>query len=118
MKARSTVLVCTNTHKLQAICSLTTKLNRIAWVIVSLVAFIRILILPDLQHHLCRLTLHGKSHLAPIKPDLQNVLDFGTGTGIWAIEFAEEYPSANVLGTDLSPIRPQLLVPSPQTFYL
>jgi SAM-dependent methyltransferase len=45
-------------------------------------------------------------HLAPIKPHPQNVLDFGTGTGIWAIEFAEEYPSASVLGTDLSPIQP------------
>jgi methylase of polypeptide subunit release factors len=59
----------------------------------------------DLQHHLCKLTLHGKSHLAPLK-NPKNVLDFGTGTGIWAIEFAEEYPEARVLGTDLSPIQP------------
>ncbi|KAB8291855.1 hypothetical protein EYC80_006637 [Monilinia laxa] len=29
----------------------------------------------------------------------------GTGTGIWAIEMAEAYPSANVIGTDLSPIQ-------------
>ena len=59
----------------------------------------------DLQHHLCKLTLDGKSHLAPLK-NPKNVLDFGTGTGIWAIEFAEEYPEARVLGTDLSPIQP------------
>jgi ubiquinone/menaquinone biosynthesis C-methylase UbiE len=30
-----------------------------------------------------------------------NVLDVGCGTGLWAIEFAEEHPSAKVLGTDL-----------------
>lgn len=34
------------------------------------------------------------------------MLDLGTGTGIWAIDFADEYPSANVIGTDLSPIQP------------
>jgi SAM-dependent methyltransferase len=39
------------------------------------------------------------------------VLDLGTGTGIWAIEFADQYPSASVIGTDLSPIQPTF-VPS------
>ncbi|KAN0120251.1 S-adenosyl-L-methionine-dependent methyltransferase [Hyaloscypha variabilis] len=65
----------------------------------------------DLQHHLCKLTLHGKSHLAPLK-NPKNVLDFGTGTGIWAIEFAEEFPEASVLGTDLSPIQPVFVPPN------
>jgi methylase of polypeptide subunit release factors len=60
----------------------------------------------DLQHHLWKATLHGKLFLAPIKDNPQNVLDLGTGTGIWAIEFADKYPSASVLGTDLSPIQP------------
>ncbi|ORX94668.1 S-adenosyl-L-methionine-dependent methyltransferase [Clohesyomyces aquaticus] len=57
----------------------------------------------DLQHHAFRLTLDGALYRAPIPPDVQNVLDVGTGTGIWAIEwyFAEEHPSAKVLGTDL-----------------
>jgi hypothetical protein len=41
----------------------------------------------DLQHHLYGLTLEGKLFLAPIKKDAQNVLDIGTGTGLWAIEF-------------------------------
>ncbi|KUJ09365.1 S-adenosyl-L-methionine-dependent methyltransferase [Mollisia scopiformis] len=59
----------------------------------------------DLQHHLFVMTMNNKLHLAPLK-NPQNVLDIATGTGIWAIEFAEEYPSAAVLGTDLSPIQP------------
>lgn len=32
------------------------------------------------------ITLYDELHLAPIK-EPQNVLDIGTGTGIWAIEF-------------------------------
>jgi methylase of polypeptide subunit release factors len=41
-----------------------------------------------MQHQICKMTLHGRLHLAPLKKDkLNHVLDFGTGTGIWAIEF-------------------------------
>lgn len=35
------------------------------------------------------------------------VLDIGTGTGIWAIEFADQNPESEVLGSDLSPIQPE-----------
>ena len=31
--------------------------------------------------------MNGKLHLAPTGDNLNNVLDLGTGTGIWAIEF-------------------------------
>jgi len=48
----------------------------------------------------------GKLHLASIGSHPQNVLDIATGTGNWAIDFAEQYPSARVLGTDLSAIQP------------
>jgi SAM-dependent methyltransferase len=37
------------------------------------------------------------------------VLDIGTGTGIWAIEMAHEYPGSKVIGTDLSPIQPDMV---------
>jgi hypothetical protein len=37
------------------------------------------------------ITLNGKLHLAPIGPTPENVLDIGTGTGIWAIEFGIIY---------------------------
>ncbi|KAH6953009.1 S-adenosyl-L-methionine-dependent methyltransferase [Fusarium avenaceum] len=60
----------------------------------------------DLVHHIYSLLLDGKLFLAPIGSPSGRVLDLGTGTGIWAIYFADENPSAEVLGTDLSPIQP------------
>lgn len=43
----------------------------------------------DLVHHIYRLMLGGKLHKAPIADDIHRVLDMGTGTGIWAMDFAE-----------------------------
>lgn len=42
--------------------------------------------LVDLQHNLWKITLGGSLHLAPIGA-IPKVLDLGTGTGIWAIDF-------------------------------
>ncbi|KAJ4176425.1 hypothetical protein NW759_017535 [Fusarium solani] len=66
----------------------------------------------DLAHHIYRLLIGGKLHLAPISDNPQRVLDLGTGTGIWAMDFADEYPSADVRGTDLSPIQPKWTPPN------
>ena len=42
----------------------------------------------DLYHHIFLLLKNGQLYTAPLdKP--QNVLDIGTGTGIWALDFAE-----------------------------
>lgn len=43
----------------------------------------------DLEHHLQALTLDGRLFTAPIPKEkiLNRVLDVGTGTGIWAIDF-------------------------------
>ncbi|KAI0189097.1 methyltransferase domain-containing protein [Xylaria flabelliformis] len=49
--------------------------------------------------------------LAPIQEPAR-VLDFGTGTGTWAIEFAIQHPISDVLGTDLSPIQPEYVPPN------
>ena len=51
---------------------------------------------------------------APIPRDktLHHVLDIGTGTGIWAIDFADRHPEAKVLGVDLSPIQPSFVPPN------
>ncbi|KAJ8109272.1 hypothetical protein OPT61_g7585 [Boeremia exigua] len=66
----------------------------------------------DLQHHAFRLSLDGRLYRAPIPKDVQRVLDVGCGTGIWSIEFADEHPSAQVIGTDLSPIQPEQVPPN------
>ncbi len=66
----------------------------------------------DLHHHIFRLMLGGHLYRAPISAGVQRVLDYGTGTGIWAIDFADEYPAAIVIGTDLSPIQPEWAPPN------
>ncbi|KAL2061573.1 hypothetical protein VTL71DRAFT_6950 [Oculimacula yallundae] len=68
----------------------------------------------DLQHHMYYLTLKGKLYVAPIPEEqkLHRVLDIGTGTGIWAIDFADEHPESQVLGVDLSPIQPTFIPPN------
>jgi ubiquinone/menaquinone biosynthesis C-methylase UbiE len=60
----------------------------------------------DLHHEMMRLLWNDKLHESPLdKP--HRILDIGTGTGIWAIDMADQYPMAEVIGTDLSPIQPQ-----------
>ena len=64
----------------------------------------------DIEHHNQRLQL-GALHLSPLC-NPQEILDVGTGTGIWAIDMADEYPSAVVTGTDLSPTQPSWVPPN------
>ncbi|KAK0722047.1 S-adenosyl-L-methionine-dependent methyltransferase [Lasiosphaeria miniovina] len=66
----------------------------------------------DLTHHYLTVILDGKLFLAPISEDPKKVLDIGTGTGIWAIDFADMYPGAEVIGTDLSPMQPTWVPPN------
>ncbi|KAM0436822.1 hypothetical protein ACHAPT_002534 [Fusarium lateritium] len=66
----------------------------------------------DLSHHMLYLALDNKLFLAPIGDSPQRVIDVGTGTGIWAIDFADQFPSAEVIGTDLSPIQPPWVPPN------
>ncbi|CRG90736.1 methyltransferase, putative [Talaromyces islandicus] len=62
--------------------------------------------------HLCyELVLDGRLHLAPLN-DPRDALDIGTGRGDWAIDFAEKFPSTQVIGTDLSPIQPLWVPPN------
>ncbi|KAL1963990.1 hypothetical protein VTN77DRAFT_7665 [Rasamsonia byssochlamydoides] len=57
--------------------------------------------------------MERKLFLAPIGDSSQRVLDIATGTGIWAIDFADEYPSAEVIGNDLSPTQPSMSISAP-----
>ncbi|KDN66176.1 putative methyltransferase domain-containing protein [Colletotrichum sublineola] len=56
--------------------------------------------------------LGDRLFVAPIGDNPQKVLDLGTGTGIWAIDFADQFPSADVIGIDISPIQPSWVPPN------
>jgi cyclopropane fatty-acyl-phospholipid synthase-like methyltransferase len=75
------------------------------------------------KHYLHTLILDGKLHLAPVGEHSpvralnhsasrlwliaeQKVLDLGTVAGIWAIDFTNQYPSATIIGIDISPTQP------------
>ncbi|KAI8955049.1 S-adenosyl-L-methionine-dependent methyltransferase [Xylaria longipes] len=60
----------------------------------------------DMLHAMMLEATDGRRFFAPIPNHPLKILDLGTGTGIWAIEMADKYPSAEVLGVDLSPIQP------------
>ncbi|KAK3988020.1 TAM domain-containing protein [Cladorrhinum sp. PSN332] len=67
----------------------------------------------DLYHHVQTLLLEDKLFLAPLDTDnISKIVDVGTGTGIWAIDFADLYPNINVVGIDLSPIQPTWVPPN------
>ncbi|KIL87518.1 hypothetical protein FAVG1_09225 [Fusarium avenaceum] len=63
----------------------------------------------DLMHHFSTLLTNDKLYLAPVKEDIQKVLDIGTGTGdtdYHDTDYADEHPNTAVIGTDLSPTQP------------
>ncbi|KAF5018573.1 hypothetical protein F66182_9447 [Fusarium sp. NRRL 66182] len=62
----------------------------------------------DLQHELYIRTLHGELAVCPKAHGAKRVPDMGTGTGLWAIDYADAHPEAQVIGVDLSPIQPVL----------
>ncbi|KAI8947878.1 S-adenosyl-L-methionine-dependent methyltransferase [Xylaria longipes] len=66
----------------------------------------------DILHHVSTLMQDGKITLAHIDENVQKVLDVGCGTGIWAIDFADQYPHAEVIGVDISPSQPQWIPPN------
>ncbi|KAJ4256184.1 hypothetical protein NW762_009262 [Fusarium torreyae] len=69
----------------------------------------------DLQHNLFILMLDNRLGLAPPNDPgakVKRVLDVGTGTGVWAIDYADEHPHTKVIGVDLSPIQPSFVPPN------
>ncbi|KAK5998338.1 Methyltransferase pytC [Cladobotryum mycophilum] len=53
--------------------------------------------------------LGGKHFLAPIGNNPQKIVDLGCGAGFWPLDVAELYPSAKIIGSDISPIQPPWL---------
>ncbi|KAF7543018.1 hypothetical protein G7046_g10072 [Stylonectria norvegica] len=66
----------------------------------------------DITHHYLTVLLDGNLFLAPIAKNPRKVLDVGTGSGIWAMDFADQYPQTEVIGSDLSPCQPQWVPPN------
>ncbi|EMR64082.1 putative methyltransferase domain-containing protein [Eutypa lata UCREL1] len=70
--------------------------------------------------HVCLKHLFGgKNYFAPLSTvnPPRRILDIATGTGTWAIEMSDEFPNAEIIGTDLSPIQPNY-VPENVHFYI
>ncbi|CAG8292899.1 unnamed protein product [Penicillium salamii] len=65
----------------------------------------------DLTHHIYNLLLKGELTRAPVT-NPHRVLDLGTGTGIWAMDYADANPGSEVIGIDLSPIQPSWVPPN------
>ncbi|KAJ5755034.1 hypothetical protein N7533_004577 [Penicillium manginii] len=88
-----------------------------------------------LMHHLFKLLSGGDLHRAPLPRDrdrgdrdpdisssssssnsISNSDLSGTGTGEWALEMAEDLPTTDIIGTDLSPIQPTWAPPNCRFF--
>lgn len=67
----------------------------------------------DMLHHVFKVLTGGELWRAPIRgPNAalpRRVLDLGTGTGVWAMEAAEELTGATIIGNDLSAIAPKFI---------
>lgn len=56
----------------------------------------------DIVHEVALLSTGNHLYQAPLKPErIHRVLDLGTGTGIWAIDFARQNSQSEVYGMDL-----------------
>lgn len=54
----------------------------------------------DIHHEIMLLIAKGALYKAPVSRP-HRVLDIGTGTGIWCIDYATQHPEAQVIGLDL-----------------
>ncbi|KAF9872754.1 hypothetical protein CkaCkLH20_09617 [Colletotrichum karsti] len=69
----------------------------------------------DLQHNMFMQTFDGRLGTAPPnRPDatVRRVLDVGTGSGIWAMDFGDDHPETEVRGIDLSAVFPEFTPPN------
>ncbi len=44
----------------------------------------------------------GNHYLAPLSPETRTILDVGSGTGIWSIDMAQQFPQAHIMGVDIA----------------
>ncbi|KAF5521498.1 Secondary metabolism regulator LAE1 [Colletotrichum aenigma] len=68
----------------------------------------------DVVHHFTLMLMDDRLFYAPVpveKGDLK-VLDVGTGSGLWALDLADEFPAIEVIGTDISAVQPSWVPPN------
>lgn len=65
----------------------------------------------DVCYDMTRQIFDFRLSLAPLASP-KSILDVGTGTGNWALDIADQYPSASVIATDLSPIQSEFVAPN------
>jgi hypothetical protein len=63
----------------------------------------------DTIHAMMMELTNGRLFMADVGDHPQKIIDLGTGTGTWVVDVADKFPSASVIGTDLSPIQPTWL---------
>ncbi|KAI1337733.1 hypothetical protein F5Y15DRAFT_388928 [Xylariaceae sp. FL0016] len=64
-----------------------------------------------MQHRAILEIWDGFLYLCPLELPA-NVLDVGTGSGLWALELAAKSPKSQVIGVDIEPIRPAYRLPN------
>jgi SAM-dependent methyltransferase len=71
------------------------------------------------QHFMLRHVV-GQNYVAPLDAiPIHDVLDMGTGTGIWVLEMAHEFPTANFVGIDINNVnQPTTVLPNNVQFQL
>ncbi|KAF2403806.1 S-adenosyl-L-methionine-dependent methyltransferase [Trichodelitschia bisporula] len=65
----------------------------------------------DIHHALVLAIMHGELNLAPIAGDIESAIDLGTGTGIWAMDFADAHPNTDLKANDLTPVQQHMVPP-------
>lgn len=72
----------------------------------------------DLQNVALVRLFGNKLYLAPLSHENppKMILDIATGTGDWAIQMGDEFPSSQIIATDLSPIQPEDVPPNVSFF--
>lgn len=69
----------------------------------------------DMQHHLWMVTWGGEICLSPKVEGANRVLDVGTGTGIWAMEYGEFESERNTVLDVQADMRQPTCIPKPKS---
>ncbi|KAI0099867.1 S-adenosyl-L-methionine-dependent methyltransferase [Nemania sp. FL0031] len=65
----------------------------------------------EIEHRLFRHCLNGALTATRIPLNVEQIVDLGSGTGLWPTEMAVRYPQAQILGIDISRIQKTNAVP-------